>query len=249
VDLLTTLPDVPRWVEARGMLLSGRGTAVECDGGDPVTVVAAPSVLLAVVVRWNAAEALGRALARVPGEFSIVCPAEAESAIARLLPQRSREPATLFHLPPAKAGRLSCSAQSARLLTPEEYAQLENLPPVLRSELRDACAYSPIASAFADDRPVSFCYSGWETETHWDVSIDTLEGYRRRGMAAAASACLIDHCARADKTAVWGSLASNPASASLARKLGFVEVDRLVLLYPDDRHEGGHTYSHEEIGL
>jgi hypothetical protein len=32
---------------------------------------------------------------------------------------------------------------------------------------------------------------------------------------------------RRGKTAVWGAAASNPASANLARRLGFVEVDRV----------------------
>lgn len=245
---LDGLADQPRWVEARGMLLSGRGSVVERDGSDPPTVVASPSVLLAVVMRWDAPEALARALRRVPAEFSIVAPLEAESAIAAVLPQRPREPAALFHMLPAIAASLA-PCPDARLLRPDEYRLLENLPPALRGELRDACGYSPIASGFVDGRPVSFCYSGWETENHWDVSIDTLDGFRRRGMAAAAATCLLRHFAVAGKTAVWGSVESNPASSALARKLGFTEVDRLLLVYPDDAHDGGHAYSHERIGL
>ena len=85
---------------------------------------------------------------------------------------------------------------------------------------------------------MSFCYSGWETESHWDVSIDTLEAYRRRGLGAAACVCLIRHFARLGKTAVWGSLESNPASIALAHKLGFTPVDRLVVAYPDNAHGG-----------
>ena len=217
------------------MLLSGRGHVVESQAPDAPSIMSAPSVLLAVVVRWDDPEALARALARVPGEFSIVGPAEAEPALAAILPTRPREPATLFHLPPADALRLPPNPRG-RLLRLDEYKWLDNLPPILRGELRDACRYSPIASAFADERPVSFCYSGWETETHWDVSIDTLESYRRRGLGMAACTCLLHHFAQRGKTAVWGSVESNLESACLARKLGFTEVDRLMVAYPDDAH-------------
>jgi hypothetical protein len=217
------------------MLLSGRGAIVERDDADPPSVLSSPSVLLAVVVRWDRPDVLARAIHRVPREFSIVGPAEAEEAVARIVPRRSRERAVLYELPPARAWVLP-TTPGARLLRDDEYRQLENLPPILRGELRDACHYSPIAAAFADDRPVSFCYSGWETETHWDVSIDTLEGYRRRGFAMAATTCLIHHFARAGKTAVWGAVESNEESDALARKLGFVPVDRLMVVYPDDGH-------------
>jgi GNAT superfamily N-acetyltransferase len=236
MDVLSALPDLPRWVEARGMLRSGRGTIVDRPAADPPTVVASPSVLLAVVVNWEFQDALSRALRRVPREFAIVCPAEAEPVVASIAPKRSREQATLFHMSPADAAALPPALPEARLLRTDEYQRLDNLPPILRGELRDACSYSPIASAFVDERPVAFCYSGWESETHWDLSIDTLDGYRRRGLGAAACACLIRLYAASGKTAVWGAAESNEASATLARKLGFKEVDRLLVMYPDDGH-------------
>ena len=235
MEILITLPDLPRWVEARGMLLSGRGGPVESATPGVPTLLSAPSVLLAVVVRWDDPDALARAIARVPREFSIVGPAEAEATVAAIVPKRSREPAILFHLPPAEALRLPVDPR-ARLLRPDEYRHLDNLPPILRGELRDACRYSPIACAFAEEEPVSFCYSGWETETHWDVSIDTLEAHRRQGLGTAACGCLLRHFGELGKTAVWGSVASNEESAALAGKLGFTPVDRLMVIYPDDAH-------------
>ena len=92
----------------------------------------------------------------------------------RVLPRRANEEATLFHLPAEEAACLAGS-DCARLLRADQDRHLDNLPPILRGELRDACHHSPIVIAQADERPVSFCYSGWETEKHWDVSIDTLE--------------------------------------------------------------------------
>ena len=149
-------------------------------------------------------------------------------SLAAIVPRRSREHADLFHLPPARALRLAPDP-CARLLRADEYRQLDNLPPILRGELRDACHYSPIASAFVEDRPVSFCYSGWETETHWDVSIDTLEELspawaRRRRRAI----CLHPPLREGGKDGGVGML-SNPTrnQRALARKLGFTPVDRL----------------------
>jgi len=217
------------------MLLSGRGAIVEREDSDPPSVLSSPSVLLAVVVRWDRPDVLARAIRRVPREFSIVGPAEAEQTVAEIVPRRSRERAVLYQLPPARAEWLPASPV-ARLLTEDEYRLLDNLPPILRGELRDACHYSPIAVAFAEERAVSFCYCGWETETHWDVSIDTLDGYRRRGLATAAATCLIHHFARNGKTAVWGAVESNEESDALARKLGFLPIDRLMVVYPDDAH-------------
>lgn len=218
------------------MLSTGRGSIVEAPPPDPPTIVSSAAVMLAVVIRWDDEPALARALPRVPREFSIIAPTDVAPIIERALPHREREQATLFHLPPEDAADLPAQLGVARLLETREYPQLDNLPPVLRGELREACRYSPIASAFADDRPVSFCYSGWETETHWDVSIETLESYRRRGFGAAACICLIQHFARLGKTAVWGSLDSNPASSALAYRLGFTPVDQLMVAYPDDAH-------------
>ena len=34
-----------------------------------------------------------------------------------------------------------------------------------------------------DGRAAAFCYPVLQTERHWDVSVDTLEGYRGRGLA------------------------------------------------------------------
>ncbi len=65
------------------MLRSGRGAIVETGPRDPPTVVSSPAMLLAVVVRWDQPEALTRALAHVPREFSVVGPADAEPAVAR----------------------------------------------------------------------------------------------------------------------------------------------------------------------
>jgi L-amino acid N-acyltransferase YncA len=75
------------------------------------------------------------------------------------------------------------------------------------------------------------------TETLADISIETLEGYRRRGIGRAVVARLIDEVIRLGKVPVWGATEDNTASLALAASLGFTraagelfvcEVDRPV---------------------
>ncbi len=218
------------------MLLSGRGEIVSGGPADPQMVVLDATDRLAVVVQWDDEPALGRAFSRVPGEFTCVAPAEAGPTLGAIAPSRPMEGATLFAFPFEACDRLPAPEPRARLLGPEDHHHLEALPPLLRGEITHAFDFTPISAAFVEDRPVSFCYAGWETETLWDVSIDTLEAWRRRGLAAAAASLLIRHHGVHGKLPVWGAVDSNIASSGLARRLGFEPVDRLILLHPDDAH-------------
>jgi predicted GNAT family acetyltransferase len=64
----------------------------------------------------------------------------------------------------------------------------------------------------------------------WDISIDTLAGYRNKGYAAACVAYMIELMRRQKKQPVWGSYETNEASLRLAAKLGFVAVDTIMVL-------------------
>jgi RimJ/RimL family protein N-acetyltransferase len=104
------------------------------------------------------------------------------------------------------------------------------LSSTLRQELLvEADAGTPIPAAFADGRPVAFCYPGSVTERWWDISIDTIDAYRRRGYAARCVSFCIEEMARAGKQPVWGALESNPPSLRLAAKVGFEPVDRIFV--------------------
>ena len=63
---------------------------------------------------------------------------------------------------------------------------VEGIPKDLRSFLEDSVvgAEASATAALEDGRPVSFCVAWDQTEGLWDISIDTLEGHRRRGHAA-----------------------------------------------------------------
>jgi hypothetical protein len=47
--------------------------------------------------------------------------------------------------------------------------------------LEIAARRMPVAASFADRRPVSFCYAAAQTESLWDISIDTLAGIGAEG--------------------------------------------------------------------
>jgi GNAT superfamily N-acetyltransferase len=88
---------------------------------------------------------------------------------------------------------------------------------------------APAAAALAEGRPVSFCVASDQTEGLWDISIDTLERYKRQGYAARCVSYMIDEMRRRGKEPVWAAEETNPPSMRLAVKLGFFPVDGLVL--------------------
>jgi hypothetical protein len=139
----------------------------------------------------------------------------------------------------------------ARIFTRQTAPRFDHVPQHLRRELFDALngrtvsrfvpghlprptvvvdrITVPMAAAWADGRPVSFCYPVWQTETLWDVSIETLPGYRRGGLAARAARTLIRHMRGVGRAPVWGALETNAASRGLAARLGFVETGGIAV--------------------
>ena len=71
------------------------------------------------------------------------------------------------------------------------------------------------------------------TESLWDVSVDTLEGCRRRGLAGACARALIGLLSSRGLEPVWAAVESNTASLRLAAKLGFERADRLMVFEKD----------------
>ncbi len=138
------------------------------------------------------------------------------------------EAATIFSAP---AQLPPLSSHVCRQLGRAEIASLQHLPSDTLDELSDVAQDGVIiVAAFDGSLPVAFAYVASETETLWDVSIDTLESHRRKGYASAAAIALMHSMMQRGKTAVWGALESNLASQALARHLGFVAVDTLWVL-------------------
>ncbi len=234
--LASALPDLPRWVDVRGMLLSGHA---EIAGGDSLesgfVVRVRHGALSAVgVVGCPPSEAIARALDGVTDMTPLLAQLDNREHVQRSLHGHRPERWSAEH---AVMHELSPKAQPLRAAPPPDTTvrrlalddPLDHLPAGLRHEMTHARLLGPVGAAFVDARPVSFCYPVWRTESLWDLSIDTLESHRRRSLAMCTVAFMVDHLRHSGHKPVWGALASNTPSLRLAAKLGFVPVDEIVV--------------------
>lgn len=223
--LARALPDIPRWVETRSMLLSGECEIFGLEETGEMSAVVRNTGFPLISVVGRPSEAAIREAAAGKQDHEIIAPPENKDLVAASLPSREESLATL-HLLGDEERLPRVPTGSVRLLEPAELDAIEGLPRDLRSELAGAARSSPIAASFEEGRPVAFCYAD-RTEGLWDVAIDTLEGYRRRGHAARCVAYMIEHLR--PLRPVWGAENTNRASLGLAARLGFVPVDELLV--------------------
>ncbi len=221
---LSLIPDLPVWVETCDLLLWEGSVVLENPNKSGFVVWSQPDGLGSVVGDPEPL-ALDRAASNVSERIVFTDNVE---RVRSLLPDFSVEPATVFsapkQLPPSPQHRCCEISQS-------KIAALNDLPADLLAQLSEVAEDGvSVVAAFDGTRPVSFAYVASETESLWDVSIDTSESHRRKGYAAAAVLHLMDGTLEKGKSAVWGALESNRASANLAHRLGFVENDRLWVL-------------------
>ena len=227
--LLARLPDAPRWVELRALLLKGRGEILGFCPKPFAAAVADAAYRSAFVAGRPSFAAMGEALAMAGPGAILMTPTDSVAWARRAFPELVAERAILHQLSGGGAGT-EARPRGVRHLAPGEVETL-TLPPALQDELRAAAAGgTPIAAALADGVPVAFCYAGSITESLWDVSIDTLESWRRRGYAARAARFEIERFRALGRQPVWGAVESNGPSRGLARKLGFTPVEELWIL-------------------
>ena len=222
------------------MLLSGRCEVLGLEEGDAQPSFVARELeegedQMVYVVGRPSFGAIREAARRNRNGGIVMAAPEDTSHTQGALPGRTATRATLHllgdapHLPSLAEGEVE------PLRAPDLRASwVEGIPEDLRSFLEDAVvgAEAPAAAALEGGRPVSFCVASDQTEGFWDVSIDTLEGHRRRGHAARCVSWMVDEMRRIGKEPVWAAEESNDPSIRLAARLGFVPVDGLVLLRP-----------------
>ena len=236
--LAHALPDIPRWLYVRSMLLSGRCEVFGLAEGGPepqfVALELEESEDRAVcVVGRPPADAIREAARRNRDGGELLTTPEEASHILGALPDWTAARATLHLL--GDASRLPrIAGGEVRPFGASDLATVaDDLPEGLRSELEVALTRgAPAVATLADGRPVSFCYAADETEGLWDISIDTLERYRRQGYAARCVSYMVDEMQRRGKEPVWAAEEINAPSMRLAAKLGFVPVDGLLLCRP-----------------
>jgi hypothetical protein len=228
-ELAAALPDLPRWVAPRGLLREHRcdvrlGPEGKRGAGYLVLEHGSPEAFAVHRPVSSLVAQLGDL--EMPPE-RILVPIEDAERWRALLPGW-REQAAVVQVHPAP-GTLPKAVHETRFLTLEDVVTLGELPDSLGIQLERALTRGPVAAAFEAGRPVAFCHAAYRTETWFDLSIDTLEGYRRRGFATSAAAYLIHQQLAQGRKPVWGALDADTASMSMAKKYGFRAVDRMMM--------------------
>ena len=227
--MLSLVPDEHKFVELRALLLSDECEVYGFEETERLSFVACyEEPDLAFVYGRPARAAIRQVAARQPSEETILCLPEDRAYVEEALPEWRSELAVIYRL--ADDARLpKVPTDVARFLTSSELEAMRHIPAELKEELLEAAEESPVAASFVERLPVSFCYAGSRTETLWDISIDTVAKYRKRGYAALCVAFMIEHFRQQGLAPVWGALESNLASMKLAEKLGFVPMDQLIV--------------------
>jgi GNAT superfamily N-acetyltransferase len=229
-DLAVRLPDIPRWIEARSMLLTGNCEILSEPTDEMACVVLNIERQLIVVTGRPSASTILQAVGATGERALVICPLEEAGHVGAVLPNRILSPAKL-HLLVKQHLMPQVTSGAVRFVSKDELSGLD-LPNELKKELAIVAPHCTIAATIVDELPVSFCYVGWETETLWDVSIETLREHRGLGYAARAVSFLTDHMRQRGKSPVWGAEEFNIPSMRLAAKLGFRPVDSLALFHP-----------------
>jgi hypothetical protein len=213
-DALATLPDEPRWLEARAMLLGG---AVPWAAGAGWVVADEAAQLL--VASADADVASVRAAAR---GLTVLCAIERNDLADAL---RARGPVSRAVLHTLDDPSWLPDDEGAYPLPAD--ADLAHLPGPLAAELSRALRTNTVYAAIVDGAPVSFAYAPWRTERWFDVSVDTAPGARQLGLATRVAAAMIRAERAAGREPVWGAAEDNAGSLRLAARLGFGAVDAL----------------------
>ena len=230
-SLAQKLHDVPRWLEVRDLLLTESGDVFGLQNEPELAFVirekGTPSIF---VIGKPSIDVIHEVTQPVDLAATVITPPENKDYLAMLLIGWAQTRIIVHHLPdftflpevqPGQVDFLDTSLLNQLPIDAE-----------LRAELEVGAAHSPIAAAFDGSLPVSFCYVSSETETLWDVAIDTLPDHQRKGYATQAAAFMIRYMHEQGKQAVWQALEDNPASWKLAQKLGFAAIDELVQFQP-----------------
>lgn len=215
---LETVPDEPEYVEARSALTAGGDVFGGPEGG---VVCSGDGSLLAVFGRPSE-ESLREALRNKGEAIELVAAGEAGRVVESVL-ERPGEHADICVLEGEIPGPPSPDEDrpATTMLANDQAYRLAHTPAALGEEIRRALSQGPVAAVLQDGLPVSFCYPSAVTETYWDVSVDTLEPYRRRGLATLAFRLMAHRMRLRGRRPVWGATDENIASLRMASSLGF----------------------------
>ena len=214
------LPDIPRWVELRSLLLHEEGTVFgEPTGG---VIVSSDGFTVGLVGYPDSSLVAQARPLFAPNAEALVIEDGLEHAIGLFSQGRPRR--AILHRLDGEVE--SISEQSVDIASVDQQL-LGSLPPELASEVEGAYV---AALRRVEGIVISACSAASITETLWDVGIDTMEGHRRQGHARACYLALASHLGAQGLLPVWGAYDDNEASLAMAESLGFIPVDELWVI-------------------
>ena len=232
-DVLRLLEDTPESLESRAMLLAADPCRIF--GDDPRhSVILQPRIRLASIIGNPGRGTIRQALEQSEGGITLLAQAgQLTEARAAARGWREHDAVRLVrgHAP---APRRMASLR-VRLVEAAGMASCRAFPEHVLDAVRSLPAAAEVAACWIGASPVSLCCAAWETERWWDVFVYTLAPHRSMGCAAAAAELLARRFLERGKLAVWFAYADNAASIQLARRLGFLVVERLTAFCPAER--------------
>lgn len=215
------------------MLFSGDGRLISCppDGA----IVIGRRLRIGAVVGRGFGDSLPDAMAQAPAGTDVIVQEDGLEEAMRALPDWKLSMATI-HVPAAGAAKWQ-PQPDVHAAAPPEPALLVELAELPAEVMPWAAHAVAVSVRRVDGRVVSVCQAVAVTEGLWDVGIDTIEGHRREGHAAACFETLAAHMAQRGQPPSWGAGDDNEASLGLARKLGFEPVGRMGMLLPPEAGE------------
>lgn len=227
MEVAASLPDLPRWVETRWLLQVNGCKLLGHGGGQGEFFVIHPQAPFGAVVGRPPPQAFERLRAR-QGSFELIGQAADAADAAYLknqLPDWDFGYGLIHTKPPSEHGPGRLKEENSKIVV--QSPPSPGLPRVTRKWGAVAVA---MAAWLENERPVSVCAAVCVTESYWDVGIETVEQYRRRGYARVCFEVLERFMAGRGKRPVWSAHERNQASLAMARRLDFSPVNRLVVL-------------------
>jgi len=212
--LLREVPDGPATLGLRALLLDPES---EVAGGPQGALVRGAAGLAAV---WGSPwPGLLRALPARTEEVLAAGPLDLGSSW--------RWARAAIHALAGEAALEAALREAEGRVVPLEPGHLRALEPDLRAALEAAARRGPVLCALVEGAPASFACSPLRSETLFDVSVETPEPFRGRGLAQLAAAALIEVERRGGREPVWGAVESDLPSLQVAHALGFQLVGHL----------------------
>lgn len=224
-DVLTDLPDLPRWLHARGLLLTRRGHVVHA--GDGCWLVCSRSERLAVPITIELSPAIDECVQREAPGATLLLQDVMLPAARYHLPDWDTVPLTLYAVDPARAQQWTLPPWPTAPIDGTAIESAAHLPADLREQLLAVAARSPVWAVSIDERPMSFAWAPIATEGWYDVSVRTLDEARGQGLGRAAVMGLVVSRLLEGLRPVLRARGERGAAHRLARGLGFDPVDQL----------------------